>query len=602
MDLESAATTSRSFLVVDDNHGFLELIESFILRNYRGATVEVASRGEEALSKLDERPWDVVLLDYQLPDVDGVEVLGEIRKRKLDVAVIMITGEGDERLAADLFRMGAHDYLVKSAIDPVSLRRCVDQVLMRRTLEDQIRTRSDELAASSRELSDRSRALDTAYDKLRRKKEELRFLTDSLEATVNERTAELRATTGFLNTVLDSTSAHFIIATGEDGIILTFNRGAELAFHRTADDVVSNTHFYDLFEVLPGDGNVLDGLAERCRAEGGLELELRGRRPEGHFVSRVAFSPLRGAGVKGLGGIVIVGLDITRQRELEDKNQAYIRQIEMANLDLRRKNDQILEANRLKSAFLANVSHELRTPLNAIIGYADLLNQGIYGELASRQQPAVEGIGTRAQDLLSLINDILDLAKIEAGRLDLKIEEFELTSLMSEVLETAKVLAVDKVIEIRWSGQESEVILRTDRQKLHQILLNLINNAVKFTMEGHISIDTEMDEGDDVVFHVRDSGVGIPESELAVIFDEFRQVDGTSTREFGGTGLGLAISRKFSSQLGGELSAESALGVGSVFTLRIPRLLAGELEDEEGKQVPVALDASIPPQSETTTA
>jgi signal transduction histidine kinase len=592
VDLESAATKGRAFLVVDDNQGFLELIESFILRNYPDSFVGAASGGAEALSKLEERGWDVVLLDYLLPDFDGVEVLGEIRKRKKDVAVIVVTGEGDERLAADLFRMGAYDYLVKSTIDPVTLRRTLDQVLMRRTLEEQIRDRSDALAESSRELSERGRALDTAYENIRQKKEELRFLSNSLETTVGERTAELRATTSFLNTVLDSASRHFIIASGEDGVVLSFNRGAELAFGRTAEDVISNQYFGDLFEVLPGEDGI-ENLLERCRAEGSLELELQGCRPNGRFVARVALSPLRGAGVSGSSGLVLVGLDITHERELEKKNQAYIRQIEMANLDLRRKNDQILEANQLKTAFLANMSHELRTPLNAIIGYADLLDQGIYGDLAPRQQPAVEGISTRAQDLLRLINDILDLAKIESGRVDLLLENIPLEGLMDEVVETAQVLAIDKPIVISWNRPAAGIVLRTDRQKLQQILLNLVNNAVKFTFEGHVVLDTELASGGDIVFAVRDSGIGIPDSEVGQIFDEFRQVDGTSTRQFGGTGLGLAISHKFAGHLGGELSADSELGVGSVFTLRIPVRLGDDALGSGASHTPIALDSTL---------
>jgi len=591
--IDSSDTTGRSFLVVDDNQGFLELIESFILRNYPDSFVGGASGGAEALAKLEERSWDVVLLDYLLPDFDGVEVLGEIRKRKKDVAVIVVTGEGDERLAADLFRMGAYDYLVKSAIDPVTLRRTLDQVLMRRALEIQIRSNSTALAESSRELSERGRALDTAYEKLRQKKEELRFLSDSLETTVGERTADLRATTRFLNTVLDSASSHFIIASGEDGVVLSFNRGAEIAFGRTAEEVVSNLHFDSLFVAFPGDEDSLEALFDRCRNEGSIELELQGCRPDGRFVARVALSPLRGTGKKESSGIVVVGLDITHERELEKRNQAYIRQIEMANLDLRRKNDEILEANKLKTAFLANMSHELRTPLNAVIGYADLLAQGIYGDLGERQQPAVEGISTRAQDLLRLINDILDLAKIESGRMDLFLESIPLEDLMSEVLEPAQVLAVDKPIEIRWNRPEPGIVLHTDRQKLQQILLNLVNNAVKFTLEGQVTLDTELVAGDEILFSVRDSGIGIPADDVSQIFDEFRQVDGTSTRKFGGTGLGLAISNKFAGHLGGVLAADSELGVGSVFTLRIPLCLEDDEANQGSEHTPMALDSTL---------
>ena len=232
------------------------------------------------------------------------------------------------------------------------------------------------------------------------------------------------------------------------------------------------------------------------------------------------------------------------------------------------------------------MSHELRTPLNAIIGYSDLLSGGIYGHLEGRQASAIAGIGTRAKDLLTLINEILDLAKIEAGRMDLRVEQFELSPLIRDIVETGRVLAVDKNLDVEWTHEGDDVTLSTDAQKVQQILVNLISNAVKFTPEGSVVVQTRVDGGDLIVC-VRDTGIGIPPDQLPKVFDEFRQVDGTSTREYGGTGLGLAISQKFAVSLGGDLFAESRLGRGSTFTLRIPT----QLEDPaKGRHIAVALD------------
>lgn len=234
------STPAPAFLVVDDNRGFLDLTRGLIRRSYEDARVATVTNGNDALELLLSEPWDVLLLDYRLPDIDGVEVLAEVRKRDLDVAVVMVTGEGDEQLAADLFRMGAYDYLIKGQIGAITLRKVLDQALTRRRLEGQIREQSDELTATSRALDERARALDVAYAKLRDRKEQLRELSASLEQQVLARTGELRETTRFLNKVLDSTEDHFIIATGLGGRILTFNRGAQVAFG--AADEIGRAH------------------------------------------------------------------------------------------------------------------------------------------------------------------------------------------------------------------------------------------------------------------------------------------------------------------------------------------------------------------------
>jgi PAS domain S-box-containing protein len=590
----AAPGSPGSVLLVDDNAEFRAVLDATIHRIFPTAEVGHASSGEEAIGQLLGRPWDVVLLDYRLPDIDGAEVLAEVRKRLLDVAVVVVTGEGDEKLAADIFRMGAYDYLVKGSIDAPQIRRCLEQVFLRRALERQIHRKSDALVASSRELSERTRALDVAYGKLREKKEQLRLLSDSLDAQVKQRTTELESTTAFLNEVLDSTTDHFIVATGAEGTVLTFNRGAEVAFGVASTEVVGRWHFQELFSDLRGHPDVLEELVAACRDQGSVQRELTGRTAQGRpFLAQITISRIGGrSGEAGSRGLVIVGTDVTHERELERQNQAYIRQIEMANVDLRRKNEQILEATRLKSEFLANVSHELRTPLNAIIGYSDLLLGEIYGQLQPRQSTAIQGIATRARDLLALINDILDLAKIEAGRMDLRIDRFPLAEVVEEVLETGRVLAVDKQVAVEWTvrdagGQEC----RTDRLKLQQILLNLVNNAVKFTRQGFVRVETRSGSGGgELLISVVDSGIGIPAEQTETIFDEFRQVDGTSTRAYGGTGLGLAISRKFAQRLGGDLRVgRSVLGEGSTFLLTLPAVLPGGEEEEDGGLVSVSL-------------
>jgi len=584
------ATPSPALLIVDDNESFVDLTSDLVSRAYPGARVGTAGTGEEALYLLKSATWDVMLLDYRLPDIDGVEVLAEVRKRGLDVAVVMVTGEGDQELAADLFRMGAYDYLVKGRIRGMTLRRTIDQALTRRRLEEHIREQSDELTHSSLQLEERARALDTAYAKLRERKEQLRSLSQSLEQTVLQRTSELRETTSFLNKVLGSAADHFIIATGAEGTILTFNRGATAAFALEPEEVVGQAHFRRLFAETRDDDDALAELVAAIIEGGSIQRTLTGvaagDRP---FVAEVTLSQLRDGprdeeetDRRGLfmaelptthrkNGIVIVGSDVTHARELEEKNKLYIQRIEVANVDLTRKNEQILEATRLKSEFIANVSHELRTPLNAVIGYSDLLAGGIYGEINQRQEVAVTGIGSRAKDLLRLINGILDLAKVEAGRMELLPEEFPLEEVILEIVETGRILAAEKSLTVCWSGREgADTVMCTDRNRVRQVLLNLVNNAVKFTATGTISVHTSLPEPTMLSVRVTDTGIGIGSEDIESIFDEFRQVDGTSTRRYEGSGLGLTISHRFATNLGGTLTCLSAVGEGSTFELRIP--------------------------------
>jgi len=586
------AIDAPAILIVDDNHSFVDLVADSVARSYPQARIGRATSGEEAIGVLQEESWDVVLLDYRLPDIDGLEVLAEIRKHLIDVGVVMITGEGDEKLAADLFRMGAWDYLVKGSINARAIETSIGQALTRRVLARQHGLA--ERGVDSSKLEERSRALDIAYDKLREKKEQLRLLSDSLEATIQERTAELKATTAFLNEVLASTTDYFIIACNSKGVVLSFNKGAETLFGVDAEDVVGRRHFRTLFSELAEVGaaeellaQVADGLSPQ------LELLALVRGREG-FLSKVSFSRLEEAGWSGSDdgkdGLVIIGSDVTHERELEAENQEYIRQIEETNQHLRFSNEKILEATRLKDQFLANVSHELRTPLNAIIGYADLLDGGIYGELVGKQNDAVRSISTRAADLLALINDILDLARIESGMADLRIGRFTVANLLEEVCETGQVLALEKQVDVTWRDHGcAEVMLHTDRQKLQQILLNLVNNGVKFTSAGSVLIESRELSEQTIEFTVTDTGIGIPDDELESVFDEFRQVDGSSTREYGGSGLGLTISRKLARLLGGDVSVVSEVGVGSTFRVFVAReavpssslLAAGRFHIEE---------------------
>jgi signal transduction histidine kinase len=239
------------------------------------------------------------------------------------------------------------------------------------------------------------------------------------------------------------------------------------------------------------------------------------------------------------------------------------------------KSRQLGIASQHKSQFLANMSHELRTPLNAVLGYTEMLLDGVYGDVAGEAHEILEYIQGNGQHLLALINDVLDLSKIEAGQLTLAPDDYAVQSVVEAVVSAAQPLAQAKALDLKVSIAEDLPLGRGDERRLTQVLLNLVGNAIKFTDSGSITIAATT-VGDLLELAVTDTGPGIAPADQERIFDAFQQVDNSSTREKGGTGLGLAISRRIIQMHGGTISVESAPGQGSTFRIRIP-LQAGDV-------------------------
>jgi len=251
--------------------------------------------------------------------------------------------------------------------------------------------------------------------------------------------------------------------------------------------------------------------------------------------------------------------------ELEHRVQERTLALAEANEQLSRKNREIEQANLAKSSFLTNMSHELRTPMNAILGFTELLQSNREGNLEVRQLRNLNTIYRNASDLLILINQLLDLSKIEAERMEVTTETFQIGELMLECMGTAESLLNGKAVELRSSSDSDLPMVRMDRSKVKQILVNLLSNAVKFTEGGWIQVRVWR-EGGEVCFAVEDTGAGIPEDKLDSIFEKFGQV----SQDDPGTGLGLAITGQLCHLLGGEIEVESGLGKGSTFTVRLP--------------------------------
>ncbi|MCX6006927.1 MAG: transporter substrate-binding domain-containing protein [Chloroflexi bacterium] len=239
------------------------------------------------------------------------------------------------------------------------------------------------------------------------------------------------------------------------------------------------------------------------------------------------------------------------------------------NIELSQSNIRLQEMDRLKSVFLASMSHELRTPLNSIIGFTGVMLQGIAGEINDEQRKQLSIVKSSATHLLSLISDVLDISKIEAGKAELFPEEFKLNDVMQDVVQTFSHMAGDKGLNLEMEVPEN-IVIYNDKRRVKQVLMNLISNAIKFTDNGSVKIAAGIPAEGNVEIRVSDTGTGIKEEDMGRLFEPFQQVDALLTKRHEGTGLGLYLTRKLVDLMSGNISAESTYGRGSEFKLTIP--------------------------------
>jgi signal transduction histidine kinase len=257
--------------------------------------------------------------------------------------------------------------------------------------------------------------------------------------------------------------------------------------------------------------------------------------------------------------------------ELERKVQEATAELAEQNELLRRQHIALEQASALKSQFLANMSHEFRTPLNAILGYTHMLLHNVTGHVSEPQRKSLSRIDSNARHLLALINDILDITRIEAGRMPINASTFGVGELFEEVQAELEPIIKRSNLAVSTKVRAGVPELRTDRKKVKQIVLNLLSNALKFTPAGAVTMTASFDAPSKVVnIAVKDTGVGIPPEDLAQVFEDFRQLDSSPARGYGGTGLGLSICRRLAHILGGSIALDSTVGKGSTFTLRLP--------------------------------
>ena len=386
------------------------------------------------------------------------------------------------------------------------------------------------------------------------------FLVVSVIAVVlSERIAQreeaLRQTGDYTRHLLES-SPDFQMTLDKNGRIMDVNEAFEAVVGRSRQDVVG-TSIYEYFPKDPAER----AFAEVFRKKMVRDIEIPAKMPgKEDFICNLSGTVF--GRPEGEPGVYVTGRDITERKRMEEEARKFAEQLEQANIHLQ-------EMDRLKSVFLASMSHELRTPLNSIIGFTGIILMGIAGDINEEQRRQLAMVKNSADHLLSLINDILDISKIEADKVELSLEEFGLDDVVGEVIGSLSPGAGEKGLEVLTEIPEG-ITLFSDRRRIKQVLMNLVSNAIKFTDQGYVRIAAGVSEHDNLELRVIDTGVGIRKKDMDRLFQPFQQVGPSLTKKQEGTGLGLHLAEKLARLLQGDILAKSEYGKGSEFTLVIP--------------------------------
>ena len=414
---------------------------------------------------------------------------------------------------------------------------------------------------------------------------DLRAATEQIEENYRKlklAEADVRAERDRLDLVIDSV-ADPILVTDPAGKILLMNTPAERLFtaQEGSEDVeravrTNDAHFSSFVSNLffTGDGLRWRGEIALLDPSSGLPLPVEaisGKVMSEHGEVTAVVTILHDRTEALEKGRLYEQLKQASEK-LEDKVREATGELVRRNELLQRQAIELEQASQLKSQFLANMSHEFRTPLNAILGYTSMLLGGVNGELTPPQKKNLGRVDSNAKHLLSIINDLLDISRIEAGKMPLHLEEFALQQLVGEVLAEVEPLISRARLSASTEITGELPAISSDRQKLKQIVLNLLTNAIKFTPHGSVKVTCRYEAGrQEFAISVTDTGIGIAPQDLNKIFEDFRQADDSVTRQYGGAGLGLAICRRLAVILGGRIDVQSQLGRGSTFTFYVPR-------------------------------
>ena len=538
-------------LIVDDRPENLLALEAIL--EPLGQIIVRASSGDEALRKLLSHNVAMILLDVQMPGINGFETAKMIKSRERTkyIPIIFLTAiSKDETYVFEGYSVGAVDYMSKP-FQPDVLRSKVNVFVDLFQKQRQLAEQAEQIAEAER------RNLETRH---------MREIYES-EARFSE----------IVGSAMDA-----IIGFDADGTITLFNRAAERMFSMPASAALHG----GMQTFLPGalEQEMLNRACTRStevrmgkevRTEPGSEgmLSLTGQRASGEqFPVEATASCVELDGSKTY---TLIVRDIAERKRAELALQTQATSLAQAMTELKALNDELAErqtelerAMAARSRFYASMSHELRTPINAVLGYSTLLLENIYGPLNEKQAEGITRTHKAAKHLLELVNDVLDLSKIEAGKIDLRLQPVTFPSLIEDLFVTVRLLAdqYGSSLAIEHAGTSMQVI--SDPRRVRQILLNLLSNAIKFGHGKPIRVRSLPQPEGGVVLEVIDQGEGIAPTDREKIFDEFVQLGKTQLTE--GTGLGLPISRRLAEMLRGTLEIESEAGEGSTFRLTLP--------------------------------
>jgi signal transduction histidine kinase/DNA-binding response OmpR family regulator len=550
-------------LLADDNADMREYAGR-LLRS-RGWTVESVADGQAALEAVTRDRPDIVLTDVMMPRLDGFGLLQALREDPAtrDVPVILLSARAGEESRVEGLDAGADDYLVK----PFSARELLARVgahlnlaRVRAAALAQVEAARAELQSVNAQLREQAAALELQAVELRATTDDLIERTHEAErqrrlvAAIETRLRSTFTQAPVAIAVVRGPQHHYEIA-NEVYLQLVGHRSLIGLPIRKALPELEGQGVYELLD------NVIDTGKPFVGNELRVMLDHTGSGSVAERFFNFVYQPLLDVGGR-VDGVAVVATDVT---DLVLSRRAAVQAQAAAE-----------EANRVKSEFLAAMSHELRTPLNAISGHVQLIEMEIHGPVTPAQREALARVQRSEQHLLSLVNDVLNFAKLEAGRVEYNIDDIALADAVARVTPMIEPQLAAKQLLYRTSLGEG-ISVSADTDKVEQILLNLLSNAVKFTEpSGSICVETGMVERDaglpqiHAYVSVTDTGVGIPSGKLEVIFDPFVQVHHGHARLTEGTGLGLAISRDLAQGMGGDLSVRSTPGAGSTFTLTLP--------------------------------
>jgi signal transduction histidine kinase/DNA-binding NarL/FixJ family response regulator len=471
----------------------------------------------DALRRLEQRHFEVALIELTRPDRVGLEALERLHEAEPDLATIVLSRQRDERRAIELLRQGAQDYVVKAAeMGPVLLRA------VRFAMERQ------------------------------------RILTRSAA-----RARELEQSEGGIRRLIEA-SADAVVVVDADGLVRLVNPSAESMFGRAAAELVAHPFGFPVVQGQTAEVDIVRGDGRTGVAEMRVVKTEWAEMP-------ASLASLRDITERKLAQEATQELN----SELEQRVTKRTAQLAQANLVLQSQSQKLLEMSRAKSEFLARMSHDLRTPLNSIVGFSQLMQDGKFGPVTEAQREYLGDVLTSARHLLQLINEVLDLSQIEAGKMTFKPRTLQLTPLVNEVRGSLVPLVAEKNLELTAEIEQAIDTVSLDPGRFKQVLYNLLSNAIKFTPDqGRVALRIGPEGPHCFRLEIEDSGIGIRDSDLGKLFVEFQQVHAGAIQQ-PGTGLGLAITKRIVEAQGGTVSVRSRYGKGSVFTVVLPRQADG---------------------------